>query len=156
MLVSRLSLTGICCNQQEAWALLGRDSGTCSWFSLSCNSVPGISSLGPVNHGRGDVETGRQTVCNDLIRFLLMSCAHVDRKTHFPIKFLTGTHHRSSLVRTQLLSNVRFLFFPVAFIWYTRNEFWGILISNLLFVWLLKTEAAFYCIHIWGLTLLSL
>ena len=112
MRASRLSLTGICCNQQEAWALLGRDSGTCSWSSLSCNSVPGISSLGPVNHGRGDVATGRQTVCNDLIRFLLMSGAHVDRKTHFPIKFLSGTHHRSSLVRTQLLSNVRFLFFP--------------------------------------------
>lgn len=121
--VSGLSLTGICYNQQEAWALLGRDSGTCSWFSLSCNSVPGISSLEPVNHGRGDVATGRQTVCNDLMQFLLMSGAHVDRKTHFPIKFLSGTHHKNSLVRTQL-----FFFFPMSGFFFSQwpsYDRWG-------------------------------
>lgn len=79
---SRLGLPGICCNQQEVWALLGRDLGTCSWFSLRFSSVPGVSRLGPVNHGKDDVSR-RQIARNNLIQWLLTSGAHVDGKTHF-------------------------------------------------------------------------
>lgn len=60
---SRLGLTGICCKQQEAGALLGRDTGTCSWFSLSFSSVPGIFRLRSMIHGRDDDMTRMETDC---------------------------------------------------------------------------------------------
>lgn len=133
---SRLGLPGICCNQQEVWALLGRDLGTCSWFSLRFSSIPGISSLGPVNHSRDDV-SGRQTVRNHLIQWLLMSGAHVDGKTHFSNQ--VSVRHTSHELFSQDPASLQcpVFLFPVNFICFHNTQgrhFWEFFIPSLLLV----------------------
>lgn len=155
---SRLGLPGICCNQQEAWALLGRDRGTCSGFSLSFRSVPGISRLWPVNHGRGDDVTRRRTMQQFNPIFTNVWCPHRQENTFFD---QVSVRHTSQELFSQDPTSLQcqVSLFPVAFICfsqYTRNGFFGNFNPKFAISLIDETENAFYCIHIWGATLLSL
>lgn len=129
-------LAGVASNYRVGFSPVGNCLRHCSWLGLPGTAVTNRKfelcldeTLGPVHVFLWDLVlylgfpdlgqwimvwgeiSRRRTVCGSLIQVLLMSGAHIDRRTHFPLQFLSGIHPKSSWARTQLLFSVKFLFF---------------------------------------------
>lgn len=148
-------LTGICCKQQEAGALLGRDTGTCSWFSLSFSSVPGIFRLRSVNHGRDDDTTRKETDCVPQFNpiFTNVWCPRRQENTFF--NQVSVRHTSQELFGQDSTSlHCQVSLFPGAFICFHNTR--GLNFNPKFTICLInETETAFFfCIHTWGVILL--
>lgn len=79
-------------------ALPGKDLGMHSWFPLRFGSVPGISRLGSVNHGRSDsgnsCDGETDFACSSQIQSPLKSDVCLGGYTGSPS--LSGAHSHSS------------------------------------------------------------